>query len=312
MALSMGDPAGIGPELCLRLLADPLPGIALRVFGSPELLQRVSEAAGLPFSQKSREAVELVPFPRAGTIQAGEISAESGAHSFACLEAALEATRRGDCRALVTNPIHKEAWAWAGIRFPGHTDYLAEVLEAPRHAMMLTSPEITCSLVTTHIPLSAVSASLTPERILEVIRLTATTMQKLRGRARLVLPGLNPHAGEGGLFGDEEEKLLAPALAQARAEGIEITGPISPDTAFLPAIRRETEAYVCLYHDQGLIPLKTLAFDLGVNVTLGLPIVRTSVDHGTAFDIAWQGLATDRSLREAIQLADQLAGMNPV
>ena len=308
LALSMGDPAGIGPELCLRLLADPQPQINLRIFGCPELLVRVSEETGLPFPEKNRSQIHKVEFPGAKEIRPGEISAKAGAFSFACLEAALEATRRNDCRALVTNPINKEAWSLAGINFPGHTEYLAETLAAPSHAMMLTSPEITCSLVTTHIPLSAVPSSLNPERILEVIRLTAAAMQKLRGRARLILPGLNPHAGENGLFGDEEERILAPALSQARQDGIEISGPISPDTAFLPTLRRETEAYVCLYHDQGLIPLKTLAFDLGVNVTLGLPIVRTSVDHGTAFDIAWQGLASDRSLREAILLANQLAG----
>ncbi|MGE9267259.1 MAG: 4-hydroxythreonine-4-phosphate dehydrogenase PdxA, partial [Verrucomicrobiales bacterium] len=208
---------------------------------------------------------------------------------------------------VVTNPINKEAWHLAGHHFPGHTEYLVEKTQAPRHAMMLTAETITCALATTHIPLAEVPTSLDAERLLDVIRLTHEAMLRLRGRARLLMPALNPHAGEGGLFGDEEERLLRPVIAQARAEGIDLRGPLPADTAFLPRLRAETEAYVCLYHDQGLIPLKALAFDEAVNLTLGLPIVRSSVDHGTAFDIAWQGKASADSLRQALTLARKLS-----
>lgn len=302
LALTLGDPAGIGPELCLQILANNSDNI--HVFGSSELLRRVAKATGFPFLENN---IHDVPFPDAQKIHPGQLSAAAGAHSFACLEKAVEATLAGDFSALVTNPINKEAWHLAGLPYPGHTEYLVEKTASPRHAMMLTAGEITCSLVTTHIPLAQVAQKLTVERILEVIRLTADTMQRLRGRARLIMPGLNPHAGEGGLFGDEEIRLLTPALAQARAEGINIAGPLPPDTAFVPSLREKTDAYVCLYHDQGLIPLKTLAFDHAVNITLGLPIVRSSVDHGTAFDIAWQGKASVRSLEEAVKLGRILA-----
>jgi len=175
--------------------------------------------------------------------------------------------------------------------------------------MMLTAETITCSLVTVHVGYHEVPALLTVERILDVIELTAAAMARLRGRKpKLLVCGLNPHAGEGGLFGDrEEERVIGPAVAAARARGIDATGPLPPDTAFLPKYRAATDAYVCMYHDQGLIPLKALAFEDAVNVTLGLPIVRTSVDHGTAFDIAWQGTADVSSLVQAVRLAARLA-----
>lgn len=298
LAVTQGDPAGIGPELCLRLMEKEAD---LRVFGSGEILKRVARQLDLPFRE---DLVIEVPLEHAEHLQPGAISAEAGAHGYQCLELATEATLRGEFSAVVTNPIHKEAWAKAGINYPGHTEYLVEKTKASSHAMMLTAPEITCSLVTTHIALSDVPRALTEERLLEVISLTAATMETFHRRpAKLAMPGLNPHAGEGGLFGREEIEFIIPTLEKARAQGIEIIGPLSPDTAFLPALRKEIDAYVCLYHDQGLIPLKTLAFDEGVNVTLGLPIVRTSVDHGTAFNIAWQGKASLTSLEEATRVA---------
>ena len=302
LAVTQGDPAGIGPELSLRLMAkDP----EVKIFGSKELLFRVAQKTGLPFHE---QGVVDVPLASRSLLMPGEISADAGAHSFRCLDLATEATMRGDFSAVVTNPIHKEAWREAGISYPGHTEYLVEKTGASSHAMMLTAEEITCSLVTTHIPLSEVPKALTTERILEVITLTAETMTRLRGHeARLAMPGLNPHAGEGGLFGREELDLIIPTLEKARAQGINIAGPLSPDTAFLPKIRKSIDAYICLYHDQGLIPLKTLAFDEGVNVTLGLPIIRTSVDHGTAFDIAWEGKASVTSLMEAVKAAHRIA-----
>ncbi len=302
LAITQGDPAGIGPELCLHLMAqDP----ELRVFASQDLLFRVAQQLGLPFT---RTLIIDVPLPAQCQIQAGMISDEAGMHGFQCLERATEATLRGEFSALVTNPIHKEAWHEAGIKYPGHTEFLVAKTEAESHAMMLTSEEITCSLVTTHIALSEVPSALSGERIMEVITLTSDIMTRLRGRKpRLAMPGLNPHAGEGGLFGREEGELLIPVLEEARRRDIDIIGPLSPDTAFLPKLRKEIDAYICLYHDQGLIPLKTLAFDEGVNVTLGLPLIRTSVDHGTAFDIAWQGKACVQSLLEAVRIARKIS-----
>ena len=175
--------------------------------------------------------------------------------------------------------------------------------------MLMTSDALTCSFATMHLGYRDVPAALTRDRILDVIELTANAMRSLRGRdPRLVVCGLNPHAGEHGLFGDrEEEQIIEPAIADARDHGLIVEGPISPDTAFLSQRRENTDAYICMYHDQGLIPLKMLAFDSAVNVTLGLPIIRTSVDHGTAFDIAWQGKADPGSLFEAIRLAVKLA-----
>jgi 4-hydroxythreonine-4-phosphate dehydrogenase len=186
---------------------------------------------------------------------------------------------------------------------------LADRTKTDRYCMMLTSEEVTCSLVTVHVGLCDVPRLLSVERIVEVIELTDAAMRAARGRpARLTVCGLNPHAGEHGLFGNgEEERLIGPAIAIAQQRGIDVDGPLPPDTAFLPAKRHVTDAYVCMYHDQGLIPLKALAFDSAINVTLGLPFVRTSVDHGTALDIAWQGKASLTSMLHAVEWAARLA-----
>jgi len=302
LVITQGDPAGVGPELSLKILADP-PCPNLKVLGCQKHLAQLAEKLQLPFSPEN-----IIDLPLTEKIKIGQISAVAGAHSFDCLEAAVEGAMHGHYSGVITNAIHKEAWHLAGKPYPGHTEYLVEKTATPNHAMMLTSDEITCALITTHVSLTSVPALLNEKRMLEVITLTNQAMSAIRGRpARLAMPGLNPHAGEGGLFGREEIELIIPVLEKARASGINIIGPLSPDTAFLPAIRKDIDAYVCLYHDQGLIPLKTLAFDLGVNVTLGLPIVRTSVDHGTAFDIAGQGIASVTSLIEATRLAQKLA-----
>jgi len=300
----MGDPAGVGPELCLQLFGPSAPDLdcELTVFGSKEVLDRVAATIGRPFTGA------LVDFGPVADLTPGEISPHTGAASHRYLVEAITATMAGDFDGIVTCPINKEALSLAGISHPGHTEILVEQTGAPSHCMMLTAEAITCSLVTTHCPLAEVPTLLTTARISEVITLTAEAMTRLRGHPpQLTVLGLNPHAGEGGLFGDEEARLIAPAIAQARKAGIKISDPLPPDTAFLPAVRARTDAYICMYHDQGLIPLKTLAFDEAVNVTLGLPIVRTSVDHGTALDIAWQGKASPSSLYQAVKLAKLLA-----
>lgn len=321
IAVTMGDPAGIGPELCLKLLAEqeiarlctPI------VFGDGAVLQEVAVRCGLPppllaaAGEASTAAAAPCVFDFANcdlkTLQPGHVDAATGRASFEYVVAAIDAALAGAVQAVVTGPIHKDAWHQAGIAYPGHTELFAERTRATRTCMMLTSDAITCSLVTTHVGLSEVSRLLRGERILEVIELTAEALRRLRGRPpRLAVCGLNPHAGEHGLFGNgEEERIIAPAVAAARAGGLDVFGPLSPDTAFLPAIRRTTDGYICMYHDQGLIPLKALAFEEAVNVTLGLPIIRTSVDHGTACDIAWQGRGDASSLLQAVRLAARLA-----
>jgi len=308
IAITMGDPAGVGPELCLRLLRDPRVRAVCEplVVGDLAHLARVARHLGWP-EPDAALVHDLKNVPTA--VEPGKVSAECGraAYEFVTFAAAEAVARRVD--AVATGPLHKEALNAAGVPHPGHTEILAEETNTPRVCMMLTSDAITCSLATVHVGYRDVADLLTRELVLETIEFTAAAMERLRGRKpRLLVCGLNPHAGEHGLFGyHEEERVIAPAIGDARAKGIDARGPLPPDTAFLPKFRGEADAYVCMYHDQGLIPLKALAFEEAVNVTLGLPIVRTSVDHGTAFDIAWQGVADVSSFVKAVELAARLA-----
>ncbi|NQT91499.1 MAG: 4-hydroxythreonine-4-phosphate dehydrogenase PdxA [Lentisphaerae bacterium] len=323
----MGDPAGIGPEICLRALADTsLHEICVPiVFGDAAILRRVAAICHLPppaslvtdpadLDRVSSPAVYNLQCLAAKDVTAGAVSASTGAASYRYVVAAIEAATNGRVDAVCTGPIHKEALHDAGVGYPGHTEIFASRTDAGHTCMMLTTKEITCSLVTAHLGYADVAEALSTERIVKVIELTADAMRRIRGEdPRIVVCGLNPHAGEHGLFGTgEEETLIRPAVDMARAKGLSVEGPLPPDTAFLPARRKKTDAYVCMYHDQGLIPLKTLAFDTAVNVTLGLPIVRTSVGHGTALDIAWQGEADAGSLCDAIRLAARLSGKSCV
>ncbi len=313
LAVTMGDPAGVGPELCLRLLAQAVLRNLARpvVFGETAILRRVAARLGWAFDE-SWLADAIVDLPAgenpAPTVEPGHFTATTGAAAFRYLEHALAAAQRGAVAGVVTAPLNKEALHAAGVPFPGHTEFFAERTGAARWCMMQYSEIITCSFVTVHVGYAEVPALLSVGRILDVIELTADALRRLRGREpRLLVCGLNPHAGEHGLFGNgEEEVVVAPAVAAARERGLDVTGPVPPDTAFIPAERRRTDAVVCLYHDQGHIPLKALAFDSAVNVTLGLPLIRTSVDHGTAGDIAWQGLADPGSLFAAYRLAARL------
>ncbi|MBX7104803.1 MAG: 4-hydroxythreonine-4-phosphate dehydrogenase PdxA [Gemmataceae bacterium] len=321
----MGDPAGVGPELCLRLLADP--GVREAcvpiVYGDFDVLNRVGQKLHLALPKNDigldvwPELADDIKDPAildfahldAAAVQPGHVDVAGGSASFLYVDAALSDARRGRVAGICTAPIQKEAWAAAGVPFAGHTDFLAQTCGVSRHGMMLTSDVITCTVVTTHVGLRDVPDLLTSEKIVDAIELTAETMQKLRGhKPRLVVLGLNPHAGEGGLFGaGEEESIIIPAIETALQRGITVEGPVPPDTAFLKSRRETTDAYVCMYHDQGLIPLKALAFDSAVNLTLGLPVVRTSPDHGTAYDRAWQGTADPSSFRAAVLLAARLA-----
>jgi 4-hydroxythreonine-4-phosphate dehydrogenase len=239
----------------------------------------------------------------------GTINAATGRAGYTYVNRAIDAALAGQVAAVTTAPLNKEAMSLAGIKFPGHTEIFASRTNAARSCMMQYSEEITCTFVTVHVGYRDVPGLLTKERILDVIELTAAGLERIRGRKpRLAVCGLNPHAGEHGLFGDrEEERIIIPAIEAARAQGIAIEGPLPPDTAFLPWKRKNTDAFICMYHDQGHIPVKALAFDSAVNTTLGLPIIRTSVDHGTALDIAWQGQARPDSLYSAVRLAVRLA-----
>ncbi len=324
IAITMGDPAGVGPEVCLHLLADKQ--IAREctpiLFGDASILQRVARATNLPLPELTLSQAQFQSNPSAvletciidlktlapDAVQPGITSAVTGRAGYTYVDRAIDAALAGQVAAVSTAPLNKEAMHAAGINFPGHTEIFAARTNAARSCMMQYSEEITCTFVTVHVGYREVPGLLTKERILDVIELTAAALKKLRSREpKIVVCGLNPHAGEHGLFGDrEEERLIIPAIEAARERGINIEGPLPPDTAFLPAKRKATDAFVCMYHDQGHIPVKALAFDSAVNTTLGLPIIRTSVDHGTACDIAWQGKANPSSLFSAVRLALRL------
>lgn len=325
IAVTMGDPAGVGPEICLQLLAnESVREIATPViFGDARLLARCARQTGLPAPTRILSEIEwpercstldqpavldLFGFDAEG-FEPGVISARTGAAGYRYVEKSIQAALAGQVAAVATAPLNKEALHAAGITYPGHTEMFAEKMAAQHSCMTFFSQEMICSLVTVHIGYQDVVPALTTQRILEVITLTEAAVRRVRGKKpRLAVLGLNPHAGEHGLFGrGEEENIIAPAIAAARSQGITIEGPLPPDTAFITARRRATDAYICMYHDQALIPLKALAFDTAVNTTLGLPVPRTSVDHGTACDIAWQGKASGTSLVEALLLAARLA-----
>ncbi|MDX1926633.1 MAG: 4-hydroxythreonine-4-phosphate dehydrogenase PdxA [Pirellulaceae bacterium] len=324
IALTMGDPAGVGPEICLRALADVELNneCQLIVFGDAGVLLRCAQTTGLAApktvlrvsdlsSSVSEACVIDLQCMDAEQLVIGEVSAACGQASFEYIEAAIAAALAGKVDAVTTAPINKEALRSAGIHYPGHTEIFAERAASDRWCMMQFSPEITCTFVTVHCGYAEVPKLLTVERVLETIELTAESLTVIHGRnPRIVVCGLNPHAGEHGLFGDrEEERIISPAIEESRRRGLLVEGPLPPDTAFLPAKRRTTDAFVCMYHDQGHIPLKALAFDSAVNTTLGLKVIRTSVDHGTAYDIAWQGTASCSSLFAAIRLAGRLVGL---
>jgi 4-hydroxythreonine-4-phosphate dehydrogenase len=324
IAITMGDPAGVGPEISLMLLRQPhvMQACVPIIVGDLDVLKRVSQLTGLDVptnvipAESAGESLRTCAEPSvldlkaiaAEQVRPGHVDAATGRAAYQYITKSIELASNAQVAAVATGPVHKEALHAAGIPFPGHTEIFAAQTGSPRACMMLTSQLITCSFVTTHVGYDRVPGLLSRERILEVIELSASAMRRLRGREpKLLVCGLNPHAGEHGLFGNgEEERIIEPAVRAAQAEGIDVTGPLPPDTVFLPARRAETDCFVCMYHDQGHIPLKALAFDLAVNITLGLPMIRTSVDHGTACDIAWMGKADVSSLVQATLLAARL------
>tara|TARA_R110002049_G_scaffold46487_1_gene135165 strand:- start:120660 stop:121679 length:1020 start_codon:yes stop_codon:yes gene_type:complete len=321
IAITVGDAAGVGPELALRCVADSrvLQSCIPIVLGPAEVLTTIAGRLQLPLpatigldSLATADAACIVNCGDllGNTVRAGQFSSQTGKASFLAVTTAIDAAMHHQIDAVVTGPIQKEAWHDAGIPYAGHTELLADRTGAGDHCMMLTSDMISCALVTIHIPLADVPGQLSREAVLRTIRLSAdAARRKHRREPAIAVCGLNPHAGENGMFSHgEESDIIAPAIQQARKDGIQVVGPLPPDTAFTPAWRSKTDVYVCMYHDQGLIPLKALSFDDAVNVTLGLPIVRTSVDHGTAMDLAWQGKASEQSMLAAIKMATDLCG----
>ncbi len=315
LAISIGDSAGIGPEVLARFLLAGSSDISfdLTVFAPPELLEVVfhemTPTLGIDGGYVTGSAIECrVIGEGGGTWTPGSPSALSARIAWESLDAAIDAVRSGRLHALVTLPIHKANMRGIGFPFDGHTDYLAARTGTTRAVMCYDSPGMVVALATTHIGLRQIFDILTPGHIEFTSRTLAQYLQRKGiSNPRLAIAGLNPHAGSGDRFGDEEQRVVEPAVHQLRIAGFDVSGPIAPDTVFLRARRGEFDAVVSLYHDQGSIAIKTLDFDNTVNVTLGLPIIRTSVDHGTAFDLAGKGRASFRNLEAATILASILS-----
>lgn len=329
LAITVGDVAGVGPELAMACAADPEVRSRCHpiLLGPTGALERISKRIGIELpsvmsteqwmsTEQSQPTVVDVGFVDAASLQPGVFTAQTGKASFDAVHAAVRMTMNQCFDAVVTGPIQKEAWHLAGTGYLGHTELLADLTETSEFCMMLSSETVSSVLCNIHLPLADAIKSLSVESIERAIRLGGAAMEKRHGRSpRITVLGLNPHAGENGLLSHgEEEKRIVPAIESVHRWLAEmnlqwqITGPVPPDTAFTPAMRAKTDVHICMYHDQGLIPLKALSFDDAVNVTLGLPIVRTSVDHGTALDLAWQGKASRNSMLAAIDMAIDLCG----
>lgn len=324
VAVTMGDPVGIGPEIIVKALQDEALFTWCRpvVFGDRGVLNHAAGILGLPFSpiELTPDTFAELPPEQAGLypvsnldlrrVVCGNPTPATGQAMADCIVAAVDAARAARVDALVTGPINKVSLHSAGFQFPGHTEMLASLTGTRDVVMMLAGETLRVALVTIHCALREVPDRLTSDSILKTIRITHDSLQRYFAVAhpRLAVAGLNPHAGESGRFGREESTIIAPAVAQARKLGIQADGPLPADTLFYQAARGRFDAVVCMYHDQGLIPLKLLHFADGVNVTLGLPVIRTSVDHGTAYDIAGTGAADPASLLCALRMAARMAG----
>lgn len=331
LIITMGDPTGVGPEIIIQAVrSGALTGLVrpVVVAGDLAVLQRAAEVCGSKFrwqpsSRPSLASDEIIIDDYVLPVRAlshldlaqqeyGQPGVSSGRAMVDYISWACDVCIDGDAAGMVTAPINKQAMRAAGVAFPGHTELLADRCQVAEVVMMLAGERLRVCLVTTHCALREVPQRLTAERILTTLRIASAALQNQFGlvKPRLAVLALNPHAGEGGLFGDEEKTHIAPAIEAARSEGLSVSGPHSADTLFWFAAQGHYDAVICMYHDQGLIPLKLLHFDDGVNVTLGLPIVRTSVDHGTAYDLAGTGQANPASLIAAVRMADEMAANN--
>ena len=337
LGITMGDPAGVGPEIIARALARPavtsscrpvvigdrsVMAATLELLHSPLELHAVGSPAECRFAPGAVECLDLGNVD-AERLRKASVSAEAGRAAYAYIETGVKLCQSGEIDGLVTAPINKEALAAAGVQHSGHTEILAKLSGTADFAMLLMGKELKVIHVTTHVALRRVPDLVTRERVLKVIHLAQRTMSGLgRPRPRIAVCGLNPHAGEDGLFGDEEKTQIIPAVEAARREGLDVFGPLPADTLFSRARGGEFDIVVAMYHDQGHVPVKTLGFTYdeaagawtglsGVNVTVGLPFLRVSVDHGTAFDRAWKGIANPESMVEALDVAVRMLAARP-
>lgn len=317
IGITIGDPSGVGPEITLKALANhPEYLNTAIVFGSKQVMDYYHDALKInsPINyieevtqfKKDHINVLYIEDIKFSEAQIGLVNAESGKAAFGYVEAAIKQAMQEKIGLVITGPLNKEALNLAGYPYDGHTEIFAELTGTKKYTMMLWSEQLAVVHVSTHVSLSRACELVTKERVMECIDLANAALKRLGiDQPKIAVAGLNPHSGESGLFGNEEADEIIPAIKAKKDQGIHVTGPISPDIAFLKAYQGDFDIVVAMYHDQGHIPMKLLAFDSGVNVTLGLPIIRTSVDHGTAFDIAGQGIASELSLVEAIKLGNR-------
>jgi 4-hydroxythreonine-4-phosphate dehydrogenase len=313
IAVTSGEPAGIGPELCARLAGRDF-GARLVVLGDRALLAgRAGDGVVYRDYDSARDpgagVVELLHVPLRAPAKAGVLDAANGPYVLALLDRALDGCWSGEFAAMVTAPVHKGVINDAGIAFTGHTEYLADKTNTSKVVMMLSGGGLRVALVTTHLPLAAVPAAITAAEVEATLRITVHDLKTKFGidHPRVLVCGLNPHAGEGGHMGREEIEVIAPVIERLRGEGLDVVGPLPADTLFTARVLNGSDAQVAMFHDQGLAVLKYASFGNGINVTLGLPVIRTSVDHGTAIDLAGKGLADPGSLFEAVTQAVAMA-----
>jgi len=319
IAITMGEPGGIGPEVIVKALfcaeirnyCNPI------VIGDVRVMKDAVKLTGLPIkistvsnpleSKTDIGKIEVIDIRSSASFKQGEPSKDAGRAIIKYIKKATEFALKGEVHGIVTAPISKESLKMAGYSWPGHTQLLAALTNTKDYAMMFVSEKLKVILATIHVPLKEVPQLVSEKLVLKTIALTQIGARMLHiKRPQIAVAGLNPHAGESGLFGKEEIKAIAPAIWKAHNKGVIVSGPYPPDVVFYKAYNGEFDIVVCMYHDQGLIPFKMLAFDTGVNVTVGLPIIRTSPDHGVAFDIAWKNKANPSSMLEAIKLASRL------
>jgi len=314
VALTAGEPAGIGPDLCAMLASERSPG-RLVIVGDREVIAERSRLRGLAFDvpdypgRDAAPAVSMLSIAAPAPVVAGRLDAANGRHVIALLDRALDGCMAREFDAMVTAPVQKSTINDAGVAFTGHTEYLAERTRTPRVVMMLVGGGMRVALATTHLALAQVPGAITREGLIGVLRILDTDLKRRFGiaRPRILVAGLNPHAGEAGYLGREEIETIAPAIESLAREGMAVSGPWPADTLFTPQMLAGADATLAMYHDQGLPVLKHAAFGRAINVTLGLPVIRTSVDHGTALDRAGAGEVDAGSLREALALAFELA-----
>jgi 4-hydroxythreonine-4-phosphate dehydrogenase len=319
IAITPGEPAGIGPDLCI-MLAQRAHDAELVIISDPALLEARAKQLGLPLSleicniaqtpqRQPPGALKVMPLKLRAAVSCGQADPANAVFVLESLRVAAQGCQNSSFAAMVTGPVHKGIINEAGIPFSGHTEFLADITTTPQVVMMLLTPGLRVALATTHMPLKNVSAAITAPRLEGLIRILHRDLRLRFGIAqpRILVCGLNPHAGEGGHLGHEEQEVIEPLLKRLRGEGLTLTGPLPADTLFIPKYLEQADAVLAMYHDQGLPVLKHKGFGNAVNITLGLPIIRTSVDHGTALELAGSGSADDRSMEAALNLAVEIA-----